>query len=229
MYKEIEPSKDLVELIDTIWTFSNEGVCDSFKILPDACTDLIFDLNENMGFVSGVMTNYKLLELSAESNLIGIRFKAENFGLLSKIPLHEIKNLRTEYSHIFSTTTTDILSELNSLGSVIDKIEFIENFVTTSIKQNYQRQDKLILSVARRIRLSKGTLNVKDLAKSYNISLRHLQRCFKNYIGLTIKEFANVIRFINAKKTIESCKETSLMELAFNLGFYDHSHMNYEL
>jgi YesN/AraC family two-component response regulator len=228
MYQEIKPSKGLDELIDSFWVFSKNNASENFKVLPDTCADLVFDLNQSKGFLSGVMTNYQRMKLATESNLIGIRFKTEKFGSLSKIPLYETKNLRVELSEIFPTKNLVRLSQLNELESITDKVNFLENFIETSFKKNYERRDQMILSVAKNIRILNGNLNIGDLAKSHHLSLRQLERRFKNYIGLTLKEFSNIVRFNNAKKTIATSTSTSLLEIAFDMGFFDHSHMTYE-
>ena len=228
MYEEIKPSEGLINLIDSFWTFSNNDVSEDFKILPDTCTDLILDLNQKEGFISGVMSNYQLHGLEAESDLIGIRFKSENFGSLSKIPLNETKNLRVELSQVFAVYHQNIFSQLNELTAIQDRVNFLEDFIKMAFKKSYQRQDKMVLSIAQNIRSLNGIVNVKGLAKSNHISLRQLERRFKNYIGLTIKEFSNIVRFNNAKKAITTLTEASLLEIAFDMGFFDHSHMNYE-
>ncbi len=228
MYQEIKPSERLNNVIDSFWTFSNNNTSENFKVLPDTCTDLIVDLNLNNGFLSGVMTNYQLIELRTKSNLIGVRFKTEKFGSFSKIPLSETKNLRVELSQIFPSNNLNVFHQLIDLETITDKIIFLENFITTSFNENYQRQDLLILAVAQNIRSLKGIVNVKDLAKSNHISLRQLERRFKSYVGLTVKEFSRIVRFKNAKEAITNFKDRSLLEIAFNRGFFDHSHMNYE-
>jgi len=228
MYQEVKPSEHLNSMIDCYWIFSDNEVCEKFKVLPDTCADLIFDLNQDHGFISGVMSRFQHLELAAESDLIGIRFRTENFGSLSKIPLSETKNLRVELSEIFSPNKLISLEELKDLETVSDKIIFLENYIATSFKENCERQDKMIISVAKNIRSHQGNINIKDLARSNHLSQRQVERRFKSYIGLTIKEFSNIVRFNYAKKTIASLTETSLLEIAFDMGFYDHSHMNYE-
>jgi AraC-like DNA-binding protein len=228
MYQEIKPSEGIDNIIDSFWTFSKNKTREQFKVLPDTCTDLIFDLNQNKTFLSGIMANYQLTELAAESNLIGVRFKIEKFGVLSKIPLDETKNMRIELSEIFSTKNLNTLNQLTDFEKIKDKIDFLENFIETSFKQNAQRNDQIVFSVTQNIRRLKGIINVEDLAKSHNISLRQLERRFKSYIGLTIKEFSNIVRFNNAKKSIATTTKTSLLDIAFDMGFFDHSHMNYE-
>ncbi|MEL6917853.1 MAG: helix-turn-helix domain-containing protein [Bacteroidota bacterium] len=228
MYKEINSSEAFTNLIDSFWTFSNNKESESFKVLPDNCSDLIFDTVENKAFVSGVMTTYQPRELGINSNLIGIRFKTENFRTISNIPLYEIKDLRVEMAHVIPNYNPNILNKLNDISRIEDKISFLEKFVLKTFNQSNKKQDELILSVVNQIRLAKGVINVKDLAKSYHISLRQLERRFKIFIGLTIKEFSNVVRFKNAKDTISKLTETNLLEIAFDTGFFDHSHMNHE-
>ncbi len=228
MYQEIKPAEGINNLIDSFWTFSTNKASENFKVLPDTCTDLIFDLNQNTGFLSGIMTNYQLLELKTESNLIGIRFKTEKFGSLSKIPLNETKNLRVELSEIFPAKNFNSLNQLNELETLTDKVNFLESFIETSFKENYRRQDQLILSVAQNIRSSNGIVNIGAIAKSHHISLRQLERRFKSFIGLTVKDFSNIVRFNIAKKAIATQTKTSLLEIAFDTGFFDHSHMTYE-
>ncbi len=228
MYQEIQPSKGLANLIDSFWTFSKNKADESFKVLPDNCADLIFDCKLNQGFLSGVMTKYQLRKLDTESDLIGIRFKTENFGWLSKIPLDETKNLRIELAHILPETNHNISSKLNDLENLKAKIDFLENFIETSFRQNHTTQDKLILSVSQEIRLLGGTAKIDDLARSHCISLRQLERRFKNYIGLSLKEFSRIVRFNNAKKSIATLKNNSLLEIASDMDFFDHAHMTYE-
>ncbi|WP_425547639.1 helix-turn-helix domain-containing protein [Aquimarina mytili] len=71
-------------------------------------------------------------------------------------------------------------------------------------------------------------VNVRDLAKSHYIGLRQLERSFKSYISVTIKEFSNIVRFNNAMKSIATFTNSSLLEIAFDMGFFHHSHMTYE-
>ena len=228
MYHEIKPSSELHHLIDSFWTYSNNEQPENFKVLPDTCIDLIVDLNQNQGFISGVMTKFQFRELAMKANLIGIRFKSEKFACLSQISLEETKNLRVELSELFHIWDLSKLVQLNHLETETDKIKLLENLIVTAFKDNYQRQDNMVLSIAENIRFLKGRVNINDIARSNHISLRQLERRFKKSIGLTVKEFSNIVRFTNAKKKIAKLPGTSLLEIAYDMGFFDHSHMTHE-
>lgn len=176
------------------------------------------------------MTHYQYRTLSIGTNLIGVRFKTENFACISKVPSIEIKNLRVEFSEVIPSYDPMILAQLQGLQLFVDKKNFLEKLITIVANKNdlKPKADELIFSVAEHVRSSKGIVNIKEVAKHNHISLRQLERRFKQRTGLTIKEFSNVIRFRNAKEAISKFKETSLLHIAFDSGYFDHSHMNYE-
>jgi len=160
MYKEINPSIEFKELIDTFWLFSKNKYDEKFRVFPDTCTDLIFDLNQNKGYLSATMTNHQQREIQAKSNLIGIRFKSENFGSFFNIPLSDLKNLRIEFSELFPEFDLSIFSAMRDSDTTKKKIIVLENFISEALNLNFSRRDELIVSVAKNIRALKGSLNV---------------------------------------------------------------------
>ena len=73
---------------------------------------------------------------------------------------------------------------------------------------------------------SKGLLTINELSKQNGISPRQLERLFKDFIGLTPKEYSNIIRIQQALALIESNNNNkALLDIAFECGFYDHSHL----
>lgn len=228
MYKELKPRKELGRVIDTIWTFSGSRKAESFKILPDSCTDLIFNTNNNSAFVSGVMTHYQLQELGPDSNLIGLRFKVEKLGLLSVVPLDELKNQQLEIKEVLPNCDLFLLEQLNGCKSEQAKVQWVENFVQNTIVARSIDQDEEMLSIVEKIRRAKGNISVHGLVNSTSLSHRQMERRFKKCIGLTIKQFASIVRFDFSKKSISSGSDRSLQDIAFEYGYYDHAHMTHE-
>ena len=71
---------------------------------------------------------------------------------------------------------------------------------------------------------------MNKLSKQNFTSVRQLERNFKKFIGLSPKEYANIIRFQYALGLIKNSeKKRSLLEIAFECGYYDHSHLTNEI
>lgn len=226
MYQEIKPSNRTYNSIQSFWTFKQNKSNIKFKVFPDNCVDLIIDLNQNKGFISGVMTHYQNRVLNENSNIIGMRFKAEVFSKLFEIPPSEIKNNRIEFSNVNLDWNSTMIQRLTDFTSLSDKIEFLEKFITIKQYNNDYYQDALISSIINEIRKVNGRVSIKDFSRSNHISTRQIERRFKKCIGITLKEFSNITRFQHAKKVISRSKQMSLLQIAFDTGYYDHAHMN---
>jgi AraC-like DNA-binding protein len=57
-----------------------------------------------------------------------------------------------------------------------------------------------------------------------------LERNFKTHIGIAPKEYSNIVRFQNALAKIKNSDQgKSLLDIAFECGYYDHSHLTNEI
>ncbi len=222
VFQELQASNKTTSKIESIWFSSNEDEID-FKVFPDGCIDLIFDLNHNNGFISGHMTKFQDLSLVNNTSLLGVRFRVESFAALSPIPLSEFKDKRVDLMDL--NWNPDVVQLLNETNNIDHRLSIVEKYICEKLNKNITKGDELISAIAATIRNLKGKIVVKEIAQAYLISIRQLERRFKNYMGLTIKEFTNIIRFIHTSKEISMSKQKSLMQLAFDGGYYDHAHM----
>ncbi|GAA5225203.1 hypothetical protein GCM10025777_58340 [Membranihabitans marinus] len=70
-------------------------------------------------------------------------------------------------------------------------------------------------SIINTIHASNGKLSISELSKLNHITVRQLERKFKSQIGLSPKEYSNIIRFQNTLNIIKnSSKKRSLQEIA---------------
>ncbi|MEM1137795.1 MAG: helix-turn-helix domain-containing protein [Bacteroidota bacterium] len=89
-------------------------------------------------------------------------------------------------------------------------------------------QDKLITSVTDFILHTQEIVSINNLAKEHGISLRQLERRFKAKVGLTLKEFQCVTRFTRTMNSMRNKPAQSILAVAFENGYYDHSHLTNE-
>ncbi|MCK7560040.1 helix-turn-helix domain-containing protein [Chitinophaga sedimenti] len=60
--------------------------------------------------------------------------------------------------------------------------------------------------------------------------MRQLERHFNTHIGITPKEYSNIIRFQHALSKIKmQAHKSSLLDIAFECGYYDHAHLTNDL
>ncbi|NMH87085.1 AraC family transcriptional regulator [Flavivirga algicola] len=235
-YKEYIPSKNLNSIVDIIWIATNNGKEIESKILPDGCVDIIFDLDKQMHLnsgneirISGMMTKFKKVTSRKNSETLGIRFKPGQFNAISNIPLSEIKNIAINASNLFPKLNNSFWDELIEKKNQWEKVQLINRFLIAEINWSGLTVSKLEHSVCESIHLNYRELDLNKVAKNHCISLRQLERRFKTTIGVTMKEYHSIIRFNKVKDYITENPNMSLLNIAFDNGYFDHSHLSKEI
>ncbi len=234
-YKEFKPSKKIEPIVDTYWSYSNLEKVENETILPDGSMDIIFNLgtstssiSTNSIGISGMMTEFSNKSFNENSNLFGIRLKSGTLSKLTKFPLFEIKNKTVEASLIIPEFNLEILEKLDELKSTEQKIQIIENEISSILSTKKSSNDRHIFSVIEFIRHSSEPISIKKIAENHFISLRQLERKFKLKVGVTLKEYERIIRFKKTKEIIKTRPNESLLHIAFDNGYFDHSHLTNE-
>lgn len=83
-----------------------------------------------------------------------------------------------------------------------------------------------LIEVVERIEQREGRIRMDDLMREHCTTARQLERQFKQQIGITPKEFIDLTRFNRAFDVVQREGSTrSLMEIAWDCGYYDHAHL----
>jgi AraC-like DNA-binding protein len=227
-YNEYNPSQRLEGIIDSFWSFEDIAT-GTQRILPDGCMDIIFTTDTNARqpvFISGMMTTFSDVSFDIPTSLFGVRFKPGQLGRITNFPLFELKNESADAQEIVPQITPDTLDQMTSFTTDAGKKAFMEH----AIVQLLASKDKntYITSLINHILASPCPVNVNELVNGLPVSIRQLERTFKAQVGVTLKEFCSINRFNKAKRDIKRNPNKSLLDIAFDHGYYDHSHLTNE-
>ena len=242
-YQKFKPSKKFENIVASYWIVQNANQDESQRILPDGCIDIIFNLGndllsnnrmesfipKNRIAITGMMTKFSDVLIGPNSYLFGIRFKPGQLSKLTNHPLDEIKNKIIDAPDIIPEFNIEKLEQIEEQKNIKNKINSIEIILSKILSAKKLPKDSLISSVTDFILTSSEPLNILELAENHQIGLRQLERRFKSKIGLTIKEFSNTIRFAQTIKSVAQNPNKSLLRIAFDNGYYDHSHLSNEI
>jgi AraC-like DNA-binding protein len=233
-YRQLSPCSDLAPYIDAYWVVTGKKINDAVeKIMPDGCIDIILNLGEDChvndsnllmknrhAYLVGTMTCYKEITRPRDTNLVGIRFKPAAFSFFYKYSsLHEIADKTVEFD---KKSFPEINEDTTNLADCLNR------FFTNRLSVSYP--GKLLLAIIEDATNLKGQITVDALAKRHFISLRWLERYFKLYTGISPKEFINFVRYQSVLEKIRNNHTNkSLLEIAFESGYYDHAHLSNEI
>jgi AraC-like DNA-binding protein len=231
-HKETKPCLELEPFIHSFWELKGEDHDKQWeRNFPDGCPGLVINLGEpcitdnglvSMGYgktyVVGSMTSFKDSFIDTNTHLLGVCLKPATFSnLYSYASQIELLNSTVEFDFAHSFDFGKITK---------DPINYLNRFFIDRIKH----KNKPLQSVIDDMHNSNGQLSIHEIAKKNHTTVRQLERNFKIHIGLTPKEYSNIIRFQNTLSVIKSSpQERSLLDIAFECGFYDHSHLANEI
>lgn len=206
-------------------------------VMPNGLPGLGFSLGEDFQYHAG--GNEK--QVIQSSNVIGIHncqytarwkqpisflvvvFKPIGLYHVLNSDMQDLKNTLTNFDLLGLKDSEWICDTLRKLPSPEEKIRFIEAWIDKKIANNNPRPG-ITDEIAQTIIRQKGHVAIGDLSRQFNINRKYLERHFKLKLGLSPKEFADIIRFNYLNRLLQQ-KSISWKELAYLGNFHDQSHL----
>jgi AraC-like DNA-binding protein len=237
-YQEYHPAPGLVPFIDCYWTLKAGNTPGTYarRIIPDICADVILNLGEEVrvwngqhhqlkperAYVAGTMTTFQETLLQPGANLAGIRFKPFGLGALLGIRLQGVTDRIEELDRkIFSFE----FGYCPAPGEHQGHSEVREKLDAWLLGRLNGQDNTLMNNLIGTILDAKGKVSVGELVWQYHTTERQLERKFKDTLGVTLQEICNLTRFQYAYRLIQNRGERSLLDIAYEAGYYDHAHL----
>lgn len=231
-YIKIEPYKNLKSFIHFYWELKgNKHEKQWERVFPDGCAGVFinlgdtcltdngsFSLDFGKTYVVGAMTSFKDSFIDSDTHLLGVCLKPATFAnFYNYASQNELTNDTVEFEKSNSFNIDKILARPS---------DYLNQFFLEKIKI----KNNPLRSVINDIHSANGQINIEELSKRNFTTVRQLERDFKKLVGLSPKEYSNIIRFQNALSIIKKSEgNRSFLDIAFECGYYDHSHLTNEI
>ena len=232
IYQQFEPHPALAPYIDAYWVATGEtGGSGREKILPDGCIDILFNLGDDClttdnlsvldsgkTYLVGTMTRFKENIMQPENHILGVRFKPAAFTLFYEYPtIYKLADETVEFESKFSPDRETTAKYFTT---------YLNHFFLSKLSQ----PKRSFFTVVSDIQNLNGQITVAALAQKHFTTVRQLERHFNQQMGISPKEFINLVRYQHTfQKIRNNTSSQSLLEIAFECGYYDHSHLTNEI
>jgi AraC-like DNA-binding protein len=200
----------------------------TIRVVPDGSTAISIQLqNENASdwFLRGPLTGPDERRFRSPTTLVGIRLRPGVAFLLSGMPTHTIVGRRTRLSAI--TACRDFPIEGPSPVTPERCIEVLERFLLHRLER--ATLHATVAAALDEVDRAHGCVRVPDLADRCGVSLRHLHRLMRIWVGYGPKQYANIIRFQATLNQIADKPAPTGAALASENGFFDQAHLALDL
>jgi AraC-like DNA-binding protein len=231
-YREHLPPPDLAGRVECVWTLRSHGRLPAAvlnRVLPDGCTDVIFDpggpsvAGPRAGsYVVGAMLRPAEVWMEGEVDLLGVRFRPGGAAALLPLPLAEITGAVVPLDELWGGRAGELESRVREARGA-ERVRVVEEAVRRSAAG--RAMHPAVARASARIARSHGSVAVEALAAETGTSRRHLERLFAEQVGLSPKAAARVARFRRLCELLRARPGAGWSRLALECGYHDQAHM----
>ena len=172
--------------------------------------------------ICGQQTSYYDLSLSGKTGMILIVFKPHGVKSFFNFPITELLNENLSLHDLLNNETIELEDKLFNSPNNRQRITHLENFLIKRLIHNdeFERVEYALEIIEN----SKGQIKAQDIAHEVCLGIKQFERTFSKYVGINPKMYASIVRFQNVIQMKRKHKNSSMFELTFDNGYYDHAH-----
>lgn len=226
-YKLYKPHPALQPFIDAYWRLESNVIHpEALTLMPGAGVTLLVNLGETIRstrfekwieeggiFLVGPMMQTDVQILYGKVLLIGINFKPGAFMHFYRYDC--LDRITDQFIHFNRKDFPDLTK------TILHFVPYLDQFYLDRL--SVPRTS--IVAIASDISRRRGIAKIDSLARGYFTTARQLEREFRKQLGLSPKEFINLERFNHAFEKVQTRADQSLLDIAWDCGYYDHAHM----
>lgn len=237
MYTQNIGLTERLAIVENVFIVDSHGKYGNYVLVPDNNAEIIIPISDEVSFQCiGSMRSLRLLK--GKSYFLMPRRRGAEIPMIPKTQCLIVK-INPIYARKISTSQREISSgvfELNfsirqlnrllDLNSIIDRYDasdLIESMLS-GIDDLYEYNSTILDSIEH-IRLTHGTVSVKNIYSELGVSKSKLEQHFNKEIGLTPKEYCKIEKINHFISTYLEMENVSLTELTYQCGYYDQSHL----
>lgn len=238
MHQEFTSPIALQHTIKCFWydRINAGGLQPTFEVVPDGYTEIIFYFGSSCSiltdglpqpltspFMMGLLNKSAVFQAPYPLDIIGVRcYPWTIFNLLG---VQSGKAGVQPLNHPVAILHP-ALNKLISAGRIPEAITLVENYFLTI--QPQVATNSLLQKAGEAITKGKGTLPVSEVAAEAHLTVRTLERNFKQSSGYSVKDVSGLIRFEQVRNRLLQEPDANLAGLAQELGYADQSHLSRE-
>lgn len=241
-YVEYKPAAALRDYVRCYWICEDTSIQlqrDVEELSPDGCPEIVLHyaaafaeyddsgraMRQPAAVVAGQLTGPLRLQPGESIGMLGIRLEPATACTLLGVPAFELTNRRLDLSVCWGSEAGRLLESLATAVNDRQRIEVCERELLQRLCVSGYERDELVEAVVGRIQRRSGDISMDELERLSGYSARHLERRFRQRVGVSPKLFGRIIRFRRIFDELTADGPAEWVRIALDRGFYDQSHL----
>ena len=228
------PPAPLAHWVKTIW--SARGTREDFAapepIVPDGCVEMIFNLADPfadhrglqpLDLIAGQMTGPVMAVATGTVDLIGVRFWPGRAGAALRLPMWELRDQLIEASSVLRGSAP-LIDQLRSLPQD-RRVDHLSAALAQRFGSRGLPSPGIVDRALAMIDAHRGNIAIDRVARPAGVTRRHLERRFRDDVGLGAKPMARIVRVHAALALMRRRPWLSGAEISAACGYSDQAHL----
>jgi AraC-like DNA-binding protein len=175
-------------------------------------------------FAAGMYDSYVIVESRGDSCCIQVNFTPIGARLFFQLPLSELSNRSLGLDELYGDRAWRVVEALAEGGDWDRRFDLLDALIAERIARARSPRPE-IQWAWRKLQETTGKLEIGDLAEELGWSHKHLIAQFRDQLGTPPKRVGRILRFQRTIERIGASDAPRWVELAFDCGYFDQSHM----
>jgi AraC-like DNA-binding protein len=206
------------------------------RLLPDGSTGIVFYYGSSTppqyflgrkvarSFYYGPIRSFTDMCFTGHLHMLAVVLQPSGIHALTGIPAAVFRDQVVSLTDLWGRDAALLEEQVCQAGDPVQSIAAVEVFLTGRL-QNIRPLHPLVAVAVQQLRLQQGTTGVQVLCRQLGIGERQLERLFRQYIGLSPKQFASLVKLQHTLKLLQNKTGTGqLTGITYAAGYYDQAH-----
>jgi AraC-like DNA-binding protein len=211
------------------------------RILPNGTLELVINLRQDEllfhhsecpekssrfsgAIISGAHGRGLVPDDPEEIHLIGVHFKPGGAFPFLGLPAGDLADTHADLEDLWGMSAGRLRDRMCEARTSDEQFQLLEQALLSRLRHDVE-QHYAVSAALDMFRKHHAGPTVRDAAKYIGLSERRFIQAFKTEVGLTPKLFSRIQRFQRTRSVIQQLPSPDWAELAFDLGYFDQSHM----
>jgi AraC-like DNA-binding protein len=231
-----DPPPRLADSVKAIWCArgAKEEFDNPEPIVPDGCVEIVFNLGDRFinadsgerqprALLAGQMTRPVVALPTGDVDLIGVRFQTGRAGGALRMPVWELQDQLIDAATVVRGVDR-VVDDLRGVA-IHDRIDHLAGALGDRLHPTEASSISAVDHALAIIGATRGNVAIEQLARRVGITRRHLERQFREYVGLGAKHVARIARIHAALDLLQQQPLMSGAEVAAACGYSDQAHL----
>lgn len=230
LFREFFPPAALAPYVSRFWTTTGgdaHGLPLCSRVLPDGCTDLLFDLSSSpQALVIGPMLQPRLALSRAVENIAVSFYPGRIFPFLGH-PLSDLREKVVGLEPFWGESSANLLDRLTEAPDTASRIKILERELLARLPGNYRQEVHVHRAVAC-LYANRGNVSMRNLTQVVALCERQLRRKLIAWTGYGPKQLGRIVRFQHSARTLLNARGANGADIAVSHDYADQAHLVHE-